>query len=173
MEIMEKTGSTTHRIGDQVAIEYDLSNSGYEGVLFKIAKSFAFNTQPVTYKYEYEVEVSEFAPDPEYVGFKTCDYSTSTCKVFGIKASEFAKLTMGQRFVLKFNELGEGGAAAGTSYAKVVGEYKLEPLQQEKLIGNLIKHILGWTQSTQDITIHRNTKVQLIGNKKPTISSGF
>ena len=81
------------------------------------------------FKYEYEVEAVEYAPDSNYVGFRTCDNNLSTCTVYGIKASEIAKATLGENFILRFNETGDTGAALGTTYIQVVGEFELVSIE--------------------------------------------
>ena len=81
------------------------------------------------FKYTYDVEVVAYEPDANYVGFRHCDAELSMCYVLGIPAADFAKLLMGQTFTLSYNEIYGygGGAAAGTSYSLISGDYSLTP----------------------------------------------
>jgi len=72
------------------------------------------------FKYTYDVEGTEYAPDPDnYAGFITCTDGQAPCFVYGIKYGYLAKFFIGQKYTVSFNEVGEGGTAAGTSYAIV------------------------------------------------------
>lgn len=73
------------------------------------------------------VEVVDFQPDPQYIGFRSCDATTSMCTVYGIKASEVSSTTSGEKYTLKFNNTIDNGIAAGTTYLLVEGGYELTP----------------------------------------------
>lgn len=96
-----------------------------DNIVLSLRSVLPSNSDSTEFKYEYEVEVVEYEPDSSYVGFEICDNSLSTCTVYGVKASEIAKATLGEKFVLSFNEMGETRAAAGTTYIKIMGEFEL------------------------------------------------
>lgn len=84
-------------------------------------------TTATGFRYMYNVEVVEFAPNTDsYVGFRRCDQKDSVCTVYGIQSSEIAKATLGQTMTLSFDNYGNCGAALETSYCYVVGKHELK-----------------------------------------------
>ena len=122
------------------AIAYGVSNSPQEeilkemdGIILSLKRvALLEDNQKPTFKYEYRVEAVEYGPDSSYVGFRICDNSISSCTIYGVKASEIAKVTLGEDFILRFNETGNMGAAAGTTYIEVVGDFELIPIESNK-----------------------------------------
>ena len=118
-------------------VSYRLSKNADEKILKEMdsivlslkALTLSNENQETKFRYEYEVEAVEYEPDSNYVGFKTCDDNLSTCTIYGIKASEIAKATLGENFILRFNETGDTGAALGTTYIEVVGEFELVSIE--------------------------------------------
>jgi len=87
--------------------------------------------EDVTYKYSFNTEVVEYEPNTtKYAGFQTCDRSISTCTIYGVEYSKIAKAVLGSKFLLEFNEenLEDCGAAAGTKYCTLTGEFHIEPM---------------------------------------------
>ena len=118
-------------------VSYRLAKNADEKILKEMdsivlslkALTLSNENQETKFRYEYEVEAVEYEPDSNYVGFKTCDDNLSTCTIYGIKASEIAKATLGENFILRFNETGDTGAALGTTYIEVVGEFELVSIE--------------------------------------------
>ena len=79
--------------------------------------------EPTEYANEVLVVGASYDPsEDEYYGFKTCDYEMSSCTVYGVMVEYVEDFEMDQEYMLYYNELGDGGAAAGTAYIPVVGE---------------------------------------------------
>ncbi len=118
-------------------VSYRLAKNADEKILKEMdsivlslkALTLSNENEETKFKYEYEVEAVEYEPDSNYVGFRTCDNNLSTCTIYGIKASEIAKATLGENFILRFNETGDTGAALGTTYIEVVGEFELVSIE--------------------------------------------
>lgn len=108
--------------------EYAKQNEGCVAQPIK-EESSEVDTPTETYKYVYTVEVTSYEPNPnKYLGFRYCN--DDTCIVHGVELDRIAKATMGEKFVIKYNDenIVKDGAAAGTRYIDLRGDFYLMPV---------------------------------------------
>jgi hypothetical protein len=80
------------------------------------------------YKYSYVTEAVVYEPDTDkYWGYRVCDDVNSYCKVYGVSLEEYNSVELGETYELSFNEYECTGAAAGTTYCIIKGEFSIEP----------------------------------------------
>jgi len=76
------------------------------------------------FKYTYITTGTSYEPNPdEYAGFIICEDGQPPCFVYGIKYEFLSKYFVGMKYQISFNEFGNCGAASGTSYCIVKGDF--------------------------------------------------
>lgn len=88
-------------------------------------------TSTENYKYIYTVKVVSYEPNPNnYLGFMYCDNAISSCIIHGVEIDKIAKATLGEEFIIKYNDnnIAKDGVATGTRYIDLIGDFYLMPV---------------------------------------------